>query len=572
MKKQCLIYLLLTFFLCGGSIAQQFEWASSGDNLNGGMRASVLDAAGNMIVAGVANMPMYYTGGQQLYSSSGDSKTIGVGDFMFLTSYSPDGKINWVREVHGADDPVGIGVDADGNIVVLASNERNPSFPEIDVRIEVGRYFILHISPEGKVKKVVADTLCLLRDPMRFVVTKEGDYLITQSEYRLMDSGKGYNEEVGFFGLYKLNKDLKIVWKQTIRRFGSHGYYTQGMLIDEGTNGDVYAVVSVAEGAGFGNKKFTPPVVDSVGQYNPAYEAYLVCYGKDGKMKWVRGSGGKTIFSSIKASASGVYLGGHVHNNQKFFGKKIDTTGKKGMVLAAFDFNGKLKWTETTTAHTIRALATDQNENIYAIVESKISYPDKQIFYTDTLKNVYESLLLASYDAKGKYRWIKHTKLPMSTNETPNLLTDNCGNIYLSGELWWVMKAEMKWFDAALVKGYGYGPMPFAGKIKNTLPSFVKKEAAACIISPSPWTLINYPNPFQSSTTVQYKVSYDDKNVSLSLYDISGKLIRVLFNNRQHKKGTFTLSLSASGLAAGIYVLVLRGTEAVATERIVVSR
>ncbi|RYG53233.1 MAG: T9SS type A sorting domain-containing protein [Chitinophagaceae bacterium] len=572
MKKRSLAYSLVLLFLFETATAQQFEWASSGDNLNGGMRASVLDAAGNMIVAGVANMPMYYSGGQQLYSSSGDSKTIGVGDFMFLASYSPDGKINWVREVQGADDPVGMGIDTDGNIVVLASNERNPSFREIDVRVELGRYFILHISPEGRVKKVVADTLGLLRDPMRFVVTREGDYLVTQSEYRLMDSGKGYNEEVGFFGLYKLNKDFKTVWKQEVRRFGHHGYYTQGVLIDEGTNGDVYAVVSVAEGAGFGNKKFTPPVVDSVGQYNPAYEAYLACYNKEGKLKWLRASGGKSIFSSIKATASGVYIGGHVHNNQNFFGKKIVTTGRKGMVLAAFDLKGKLKWAETTTAHTIRALATDQNENIYAIVESKISYPDKQVFYTDTLRNVYESLLLASFDAKGKYRWIKHTKLPMSTNQTPNLLTDNCGDIYVSGELWWVMKAEMKWFDAALVKGYGYGPMPFAGKIKNTLPSFVKNEPAKCIISPSPWTIMNYPNPFTGSTTVQYKVTYDDKNVSLLLYDISGKLNRIVFSKKQHKKGTYTLTLSASGLASGMYVLVLRGTEAVATEQIVVSR
>ncbi len=572
MKKVSLGFIITTFLLVGRAAAQQFEWASSGDNLNGGIRASVLDASGNMIVAGVANMPMYYTGGQQLYSSSGDSKSVSVGDFMFLASYSPDGKINWVREVQGADDPVGMGLDGDGNIVVLASNDRNPSFREIDVRVDAGRYFILHITPEGRAKKVVADTLGLLRDPMRFVVTKEGDYLVTQSEYRLMDSGKGYNEEVSFFGLYKLNKDFKTVWKQEVRRFGHHGYFVPGMLIDEAPNGDVYAIVSVAEGVAFGSKKLTPAVVDSVGQYNPAYEAYLACYNKEGKLKWVRASGGKSIFSSIKATASGIYLGGHVHNNQNFFGKKIDTTGRKGMVLAAFDLQGKLKWAETTTAHTIRALTADQNENIYAIVESKISYPDKQVFYTDTLRNVYESLLLASFDAKGKYRWIKHTKLPMSTNQSPNLLTDNCGDIYVSGELWWVMKAEMKWFDAALVKGYGYGPMPFAGKIKNTLPSFVKNEPAKCVISPSPWTIMNYPNPFTSSTTVQYKVTYDDKNVSLNLYDISGKLNRIIFSKKQHKKGTYTLTLSATGLASGMYVLVLRGTEAVATEQILVSR
>ncbi len=564
-----LIIILFPYHL----FSQQFQWASSGDNLNGGVRASVLDREGNIIVAGVANMPMYYTGEQHLYSSVGDSVNIGVGDFMFLASYTPDGAINWVREIRGADDPVGMGLDKEGNIAVLAYNRNNPEFREINTFVNDAKYFVLHISPQGKTIKVVADTLGILKDPIRFMVNKSGDYLVTQTEYKYLDIGNGVNEEVGFFVLHKLNSRLKRVWTETIRRLGHHGYFPQSIWIDEAPNGDVYYAVSVTEGALFGNKKMVAPVVDSVTEYNLPYEAYLACYSKDGKVKWVKASGGKTIFSALKVTTSGVYLGGHIQNNFNFFGRQIDTTGKKGMVLAAFDLRGNLKWAETTTANTILALAVDQKENIYAIVESKISYPQKQIFYNDTLNNVYESLLLASFDAKGKYRWIKHTKLPMSSNETPNLLTDDCGNIFISGELWWVMKAEMKWFDAALVRGFGYGPMPFVGKIKNTLPADIKKlPQQSCIISPAPWNIMNYPNPFRESTTVQYKVTYNDKNVSLSLFDISGKLVRVLFTNKPHKAGVFNYILYAANLPPGVYVLVLQGTEAVATEKIVVQR
>lgn len=561
-----ILFLLLPACL----FSQHFQWASSGDNFNGGVRASVLDSEGNLVVAGVANMPSYYTGTQHLYSSSGDTKEMSANDYMFLASYSQEGKINWVREIRGADDPVGMGLDANGDIVVLAYNRNNPYFKEVDAQVKSSKYFTVHFNTEGKILKVVSDTLKLLRDPMRFIVTKKGDYLISQSEYRQMNTGKGYNEEVGFFGLYKLNADLKVIWKDSVRRMGHHGYYTQGMLIDEAPNGDVYTIVSVAEGAKIGNKMFYAPAVDSVSQYKPAYEAYLSCYNSYGKLKWVQRSGGKSMFASIKASASGVYIGGRVDNNFNFFGNTIDTTGRKKMILASFDGKGKLKWSETTTANTIRALTTDQNGNIYAIVESKISYPQEMIFYTDTLKNVYESLLLASFDSKGKFRWIKNTRLPMSTNETPSLITDDCGNIYTAGELWWVMKAEMKWFDAALVRGYGYGPMPFVGKIKNTLPSFVKRnEQPVCIISPAPWTMMNYPNPFKDNTTVQYKLTYADENVTLSLYDLNGKLIRVLFSNKAHRAGMFTYALSVGTLPRGMYVLVLRGTEAVATAQII---
>lgn len=565
--RLCLTVIFIHFFLFPLS-AQQFEWASSGDNLNGGIRASVLDAEGNMIVAGVANMPNYYTGEQQLYSSSGDSQTIHLGDFMFLASYAPNGKINWVRELQGADDPVGMGADKDGNLVVLAYNRSNPRFKDPDVRVGKTKYFTIHFTPQGKITRVVTDSLGLIKRPMHFSVTASSDYLFSQSEYTRVNDGNKSRED-GFYSLYKLNADLKVVWKHSMQRVGSHGTYTAGMLVDEAPDGDVYAAVSVQEGFIINGKRYTPPVLDSVHQYNPPFEAYLISFTRDGKLKWVRNSGGKTIFSALKASASGVYLGGNVSNNHNFFGKRIDTSDMKRMVLAAFDKKGKLKWAETTRAHTITALATDREENIYAILESKLGWPQKLVLYHDTLTNVFETMLLASFDAKGKYRWVKHTKLPMSRNEPMNLLTDDCGNLFVSGELWWVMKAEMKWFDAALVKGYGYGPMPFAGKIKNTLPAFVA-EQKECVISPAPWTIMNYPNPFQSNTTIQYRITYDDPKVSLFLYNISGKLIKALFTGKQHQQGVHTLSFSSSGLSRGVYIMVLRGTEAVATERMVV--
>ena len=159
----------------------------------------------------------------------------------------------------------------------------------------------------------------------------------------------------------------------------------------------------------------------------------------------------------------------------------------------------------------------------------------------------------------------------MSTNEFPNLITTECGDIFVSGELWWVMKAEMKWFDAALVKGYGYGPMPFVGKINNTLPAFVPRDKPGeCVVSPAPWAIRNFPNPFKGATTVEYKTTYRDENISLQMYSINGSLVKTYFTRRVHDKGTYTYRLQAEGLASGVYVLVLRGTVAVATAQILV--
>lgn len=564
MRLSILVTLL---FIFSSSHAQQFVWASSGNNLNGGVRCSVIDAQGNIIVAGDTQVGLSYNSDRSMYSSAGDSISVSFTDFMFVASYSPDGKINWFREIRGASDPVGMGLDIKGNAVLLASNRNNPSFPELDVRVDAGRHFILHISPEGKAVKVVVDSLDLLKDPMHFAVSNQGGYLVSQTEYSYEDIG-GRVESVNWMVMMKLSENFKIEWKDRIKRYGQHGHFVQGLLFDEAENGDVVGVVAIQEGMEIQGKKFKAAVVDSVNQYNPPFESYLFSYDKKGKLKWVKSSGGKTVFSSITVTRKGIYLGGNVLNNHRFFGKQIDTAGKKQMVLASFNLKGNLNWAQTSKAYTIKALTTDHDENIYAVVESKISYPDSMPFFGDTLKNVYESMLIASFDVNGKFRWVKHTKLPMSTNQYPTLLTTECGDIFVSGELWWVMKAEMKWFDAALVKGYGYGPMPFVGKIKNTLPAFVKKEDG-CVISPSPWTIRNYPNPFRSNTTIEYKTTYSD-DVSLMLYGMNGNLVKILFSRKKHEKGTHTLQLFGGDLASGVYVLVLRGTEAVATEKIVV--
>ena len=61
----------------------------------------------------------------------------------------------------------------------------------------------------------------------------------------------------------------------------------------------------------------------------------------------------------------------------------------------------------------------------------------------------------------------------------------------------------------------------------------------------------NYPNPFNSITTISYSVAVPAK-VNLSLFDINGRLVRVLVNNSK-EAGTHLLSFSSGSLSSGIY-------------------
>lgn len=70
---------------------------------------------------------------------------------------------------------------------------------------------------------------------------------------------------------------------------------------------------------------------------------------------------------------------------------------------------------------------------------------------------------------------------------------------------------------------------------------------------------INYPNPFNPVTTIQYSIPVQSgsANVVLKVYDVLGKEIAVLVNEPQHS-GFHEVTFDASGLSSGIYLYRLQ--------------
>ncbi len=67
----------------------------------------------------------------------------------------------------------------------------------------------------------------------------------------------------------------------------------------------------------------------------------------------------------------------------------------------------------------------------------------------------------------------------------------------------------------------------------------------------------NYPNPFNPETTIKFSLPEQDerkgKNVNLSIYDITGKLVSVLINEAL-KTGEYEIGFNAADLPSGIYL------------------
>ncbi len=77
------------------------------------------------------------------------------------------------------------------------------------------------------------------------------------------------------------------------------------------------------------------------------------------------------------------------------------------------------------------------------------------------------------------------------------------------------------------------------------------------IVVPSDYELHgNYPNPFNPSTNFSFKLPID-KNVSVKVYDISGRLVDTLVNNERLPAGKHEVTWDATGFSSGTYVYTL---------------
>jgi hypothetical protein len=78
--------------------------------------------------------------------------------------------------------------------------------------------------------------------------------------------------------------------------------------------------------------------------------------------------------------------------------------------------------------------------------------------------------------------------------------------------------------------------------------------------------LHNYPNPFNSRTSIQYKLAAYHK-VKLTVYDILGREVKVLVD-RYQERGTYEVDFNASGLASGIYFYCLEAFDTIVNKMI----
>lgn len=76
----------------------------------------------------------------------------------------------------------------------------------------------------------------------------------------------------------------------------------------------------------------------------------------------------------------------------------------------------------------------------------------------------------------------------------------------------------------------------------------------------------NYPNPFNPTTQIRFALP-ESQVVSISVYDVNGRLISNLIDNARYSAGHHQVTFDGSGLSSGIYIYTLTTSDGLSMTR-----
>lgn len=110
-----------------------------------------------------------------------------------------------------------------------------------------------------------------------------------------------------------------------------------------------------------------------------------------------------------------------------------------------------------------------------------------------------------------------------------------------------------------VIDGVLYGDTTITGivEVKNLPDKFVLFQ--------------NYPNPFNPSTVISWYMEKGDL-VTLKIYDVLGREVETLIDNKYYNSGIHKIAFNAKGLSSGVYIYRLVTKEFVQSKKMILIR
>ena len=151
---------------------------------------------------------------------------------------------------------------------------------------------------------------------------------------------------------------------------------------------------------------------------------------------------------------------------------------------------------------------------------------------------------------KGIIDEVKILNIALSQNQIKNHYDQKYGRVSLA-----TTKSGQKWRVAVVANdSKTYAKEVFTNEITTFADSKETLSDQANKI-----TVYNYPNPFNTSTTISYELP-ESQNIALKIYDINGRLIETIFEGKE-TVGKGSKTFYPSSLSSGVYFYQLVGNK-----------
>ncbi|MEO8514534.1 MAG: SBBP repeat-containing protein [Ignavibacteria bacterium] len=222
-------------------------------------------------------------------------------------------------------------------------------------------------------------------------------------------------------------------------------------------------------------------------------------------------------------------------------GYEFKTGVSRDYLTIKYNANGDTIWTRRYNGQgnyqdNAMGIALDKQLNVYVTGESTNINQD---FDVATIK----------YSPDGNLQWIANWNSPGTGGDGGNkIIVDNQFNLYVGGG---AAAPGPNYLDLLTIK---YSQPVGITTINNEIPKSYNLSQ-------------NYPNPFNPTTNIKYQIK-NSGNVKLSVFDISGREVATLVNEKQIS-GTYEVTFDAQNFASGIYLYELSTDEYTVTRKMV---
>ena len=191
--------------------------------------------------------------------------------------------------------------------------------------------------------------------------------------------------------------------------------------------------------------------------------------------------------------------------------------------------------------------------------------PELYKSFTGDVTNLEYHKIPSHINADWSRLWDDYSKVPylLSSDATKLITYDDSISVAIKTE-----KAIQEDLSGIMIWAIGQdlnnGRQPLLEAVGNSMQS-----VSVINNTPSPETMRlynSYPNPFNSSTTIQFRIP-QNSHLTLDILDINGGIVEKLFSGKL-EKGSHSVTWNPPHISSGIYFMVLQSNKNVMTNKL----